>query len=160
MTARARTQFKSIAVVKSHTVALMRDQSGHQLVLLWQSWISFDRPAVTMAWQVCFHGNTFVTSVERGQSVGGESPMRIVGLEGKLITLMMIQSASRDRMRKSVPLPVFFSWNWNLACCNGVFSGWLSSDVILQIIRCGCWTWNKADRMGRCKCQVVRILRW
>lgn len=98
MTARAHTQFKSISVVKSHTVALMWDQSGHQLVPLWESRVSFDMFAVTMAWQVCFHGNTFVTCVERGQSVGGESPMRTVGLEGKLITLMMIQSVSWGRM--------------------------------------------------------------
>lgn len=125
MTARAHTQFKSDLLVKSHTVVLMRDQWGHQLVPLWQSWISFDRPAVTMAWQVCFHGNTFVTCVERGQSVGGESPMRTVGLEGKLITLMMIQSVSWGRMRKTASAPLVslsFPWNWNLG---GLHQGFL-----------------------------------
>lgn len=110
VTVRAHMQFNSKLVVKSHTDVLMWDQSGHQLAPLWQSWILFYRPAVTMAWQVCFHGNTFVTTVEHGQSVGGESPMRTVGLEGKLITLMMIQSLSSGRMRKSLLLLRAFSF--------------------------------------------------
>lgn len=156
VTVRAHMQFNSKLVVKSHTDVLMWDQSGHQLVPLWQSWISFYRPAVTMAWQVCFHGNTFVTSVEHGQSVGGESPMRTVGLEGKLITLMMIQSLSSGRMRKSLLLlglsvpPA--AENFRAA------SGFLSTNIMLQKWRMACTNGN-ANAIEMCENNVVIFLQ-
>ncbi len=57
-----------------------------------------------------------------------------------------------------------FPWNWNLAGCNRVFFGWFSSDIIFQIIWCGCWKGRKADRRGDASavesCEDVAVAVW
>lgn len=129
MTTCAYTQFNSTLVFISHNAVPIWDQAGHQLVPLWQRWISSDRPASGMtglfpwkhichlcgAWPKCWRGIT-----NEDCRTGGK--------------INHTNDDSKRELRLYFFSYIQFPWNWNLmaasqfswlTCCRHSFPNYL-----------------------------------
>lgn len=114
-----------------------------------QRWILFDRPAV--AWQVCFHGNTFCllcgAQPECWRGIANDDG----GTGGKMNHINDDSKLHPQQNTKLFP-PLWVSFmippsNGNLTASSGTSCA-AAAGVIFQIIWWSLCEWNEADRRG------------